>query len=919
MERSLVDDAVVDSSAKYGAMDEDATDAPLPPTQKAGRAIQVDRRCRDLLFAAIFVIFWLGMLYASFKGYDEGDPVVLVYGPDYNGNVCNRNQDGADLKGFKTRYWLNPNEVIAADNNAISLKDADSICLKSCPNALPEGSLTWVCKYPEDASGRHVEGVTFEDWASMNYDYFELLDNDRKQSSFLLESALCPVVRVTRGADALKSALCPVVRVTRGADVLKGPCYPAMTYSETVFHVCQFRNVEASVSTSEVEEFKDCVERCSNVTDPEEYISCVNVECQSENVLSEIDTRSIDPNDMSDEGAMADVVNGALGDGAAVMERYFGDIVETWELVAICGAALPLVLSAVWLITLRYFAGALVWVTIIAANVFCICITLFAYIEAGVIGNSVLDNERSCTTLTWTGLDIDGNEILVSDTEGSYNTTESGDCGWEVTLDERLQYSLWYMLFGCVDFDWSCTAALTMVLFWGPIDNACANLDNACADTPARPAVSEQAAASVPYARTPKSSAMTACAASEVAPPQANQSELLLVVIAGVDEILGSDEPSPPSSNGTVSITNTTVMGDDGSVDDAAKNALLAAAIISTIFTVILFISTIMSIRRLKITIAIIQVAAKAVAKAPFVVLYPIVPFLALALFFAYWCASVVYIYSSGEIKFASCAARLLTSEAPAGVAYECYVSQGADVRLSSTVVWDSLKRVCRYHVGSIALGSLIIAVVTMIRAIVSFITYRLKNLVEKNPVLQFVMCCVHCGLWCLDKVITAINRTAYVMIAIDGESFCSSAARGTLLTLENILTVAVVNMVGDFLLLLGRLAVAAGCGILAWVALDYDQDYADVSSPLVPVIFVAIAAFIVATVFMSVVEVVIDTMTLAYCDDVNDNGGTPVLAPEELKRAIGMAWDDIQEKCFIPAVTITFEPIIVSKGDCNE
>ncbi|KAK3232679.1 hypothetical protein CYMTET_56980 [Cymbomonas tetramitiformis] len=805
MERSLVDDAVVDSSAKYGAMDEDATDAPLPPTQKAGRAIQVDRRCRDLLFAAIFVIFWLGMLYASFKGYDEGDPVVLVYGPDYNGNVCNRNQDGADLKGFKTRYWLNPNEVIAADNNAISLKDADSICLKSCPNALPEGSLTWVCKYPEDASGRHVEGVTFEDWASMNYDYFELLDNDRKQSSFLLE----------------------------------GPCYPAMTYSETVFHVCQFRNVEASVSTSEVEEFKDCVERCSNVTDPEEYISCVNVECQSENVLSEIDTRSIDPNayylfrheakkngmsyarvpdkDMSDEGAMADVVNGALGDGAAVMERYFGDIVETWELVAICGAALPLVLSAVWLITLRYFAGALVWVTIIAANVFCICITLFAYIEAGVIGNSVLDN------------------------------------------------------------------------------------------------------------------------------------------VPGVDEILGSDEPSPPSSNGTVSITNTTVMGDDGSVDDAAKNALLAAAIISTIFTVILFISTIMSIRRLKITIAIIQVAAKAVAKAPFVVLYPIVPFLALALFFAYWCASVVYIYSSGEIKERSCTTltwtgldidgnEILVSDTEgsynttesgdcgwevtlderlqyslwymlfgffwttqfiiaatlvviAGVAYECYVSQGADVRLSSTVVWDSLKRVCRYHVGSIALGSLIIAVVTMIRAIVSFITYRLKNLVEKNPVLQFVMCCVHCGLWCLDKVITAINRTAYVMIAIDGESFCSSAARGTLLTLENILTVAVVNMVGDFLLLLGRLAVAAGCGILAWVALDYDQDYADVSSPLVPVIFVAIAAFIVATVFMSVVEVVIDTMTLAYCDDVNDNGGTPVLAPEELKRAIGMAWDDIQEK----------------------
>ncbi|KAK3273498.1 hypothetical protein CYMTET_18261, partial [Cymbomonas tetramitiformis] len=344
------------------------------------------------------------------------------------------------------------------------------------------------------------------------------------------------------------------------------------------------------------------------------------------------------------------------------------------------------------------------------------------------------------------------------------------------------------------------------------------------------------------------------------------------------------------------------------------------------------------------------QVAAKAVSKAPFVVLYSIVPFLALMMFSAWWLASAIFIYSSGDIKERDCtplywgaietstgistdgvdsyynttggdcgyevelnrtlqysllymlfgffwvtqfiiASTLVTI---AGVAYECYLCQGADAKVSINVVWHSLVRTVRYHLGSIALGSLIMAIIKFIRAIVAFISYKLKDLVDKNPLLKFLVYCVNCCLWFVDKIISIINRNAYVMIAIDGENFCSSAARGTSLALEFILQIAIINVVGDFMLLLGRVSITCACGIITFLALDGDV-YNDVSSPLMPVIFVSVSAFVVSSIFMAVVEVVIDTMTLAYCDDVNDHNGKPEFAPPELMDALGLAWEDIK------------------------
>ena len=56
-----------------------------------------NRKCRDVLFLLLFFLYALGMLIIAGYGYKNGDPVVLIYGPDYNGNICN--QDSVRSKG----------------------------------------------------------------------------------------------------------------------------------------------------------------------------------------------------------------------------------------------------------------------------------------------------------------------------------------------------------------------------------------------------------------------------------------------------------------------------------------------------------------------------------------------------------------------------------------------------------------------------------------------------------------------------------------------------------------------------------------------------------------------------------------------------------------------------------------------------
>lgn len=66
-------------------------------------------------------------------------------------------QGGVDLRGFRNRYFVHPNQVAAAERGLSSLEEAVSVCVRRCPQTLPQGNLTWICKYPYDQWDVHVQ------------------------------------------------------------------------------------------------------------------------------------------------------------------------------------------------------------------------------------------------------------------------------------------------------------------------------------------------------------------------------------------------------------------------------------------------------------------------------------------------------------------------------------------------------------------------------------------------------------------------------------------------------------------------------------------------------------------------------------------------------------------------------------------
>jgi len=408
--------------------------------------------------------------------------------------------------------------------------------------------------------------------------------------------------------------------------------------------------------------------------------------------------------------------------------------------------------------------------------------------------------------------------------------------------------------------------------------------------------------------------------------------------------IIGSDAVSA-----AIGAPADSVLNDPAYTDPAEDNetVLKYCAFAATAVTAVFLVFSLLMLRRIAIAVAVIKVATQAIAGAPSVVFFPIAPVLLTLGFGAYWLAAAVYLFSSGDVTMQSCDlldnyppkkycidpadtanchcgyktemnsnlqymllyhlfGLLWTTQFIQAISYltlasvfATYYFRGGSYGTTSiagfinTPVVQSFRKMTYFHAGSAAFGSFMVAVLQFIRIIVAYLMNKFKSMEDTNPLVKWAACCVQYCLWYLQKVIEWLNRNAYIMIAIEGKSFCYSAWEAIMLILNNILTVGAVNIVGDTLLFLGKLSISLISGFLAFLMLDsstYTEGDNKVSSPLFLVIFVVIFSFSIAGLFMSVVEMAIDTVLLSFCKDVKLHGGKPKYAPPLLEEVLGKA-----------------------------
>ncbi|XP_034055868.1 choline transporter-like protein 2 isoform X2 [Gymnodraco acuticeps] len=207
--------------------------------------------------------------------------------------------------------------------------------------------------------------------------------------------------------------------------------------------------------------------------------------------------------------------------------------------------------------------------------------------------------------------------------------------------------------------------------------------------------------------------------------------------------------------------------------------------------------------------------------------------------------------------------------------------------------VFSSLGRSLRYHTGTLAFGSLILSIVQIIRVLLEYLDHKLKG--AHNKCTKFLLCCLKCCFWCLEKCVKFINRNAYIMTAIYGNNFCTSAKNAFFLLMRNMIRVAVLDKVTDFLLFLGKLLIVGLVGIFAFFFFSGRVKAFEDTAPhlhyyWVPILTVAVGSYLIAHGFFSVYAMCVDTLFLCFLEDLERNDGSaerPYLMPENLRKVL--------------------------------
>ncbi|XP_069551132.1 choline transporter-like protein 5-B isoform X1 [Brachyistius frenatus] len=192
--------------------------------------------------------------------------------------------------------------------------------------------------------------------------------------------------------------------------------------------------------------------------------------------------------------------------------------------------------------------------------------------------------------------------------------------------------------------------------------------------------------------------------------------------------------------------------------------------------------------------------------------------------------------------------------------------------------LFSSFSRAIRYHTGSLAFGSLILSVVQMIRIILTYLDHKLKG--SQNACTRFLLCCLKCCFWCLEHFIKFINRNAYIMIAIYGKNFCTSSKDAFFLLMRNVVRVAVLDKVTDFLLFLGKLLISGSVGALAFFFFSrklpvLQEEVPSLNYYWVPPLTVIFGSYMIAHGFFNVYAMCVDTLFLCFCEDLERNDGS--------------------------------------------
>ncbi|XP_057661359.1 choline transporter-like protein 1 [Diorhabda carinulata] len=333
--------------------------------------------------------------------------------------------------------------------------------------------------------------------------------------------------------------------------------------------------------------------------------------------------------------------------------------------------------------------------------------------------------------------------------------------------------------------------------------------------------------------------------------------------------------------------------------DPNSKKMLLFFAIFLTVVLLILFCITVFMFRKIQLIIQLFKETTKATFAMPALIFVPVLTFLVELIILVLLIITTSLIYTSG----------ILTEIAPEYLAYKSNVVMQITLILNIIVAFwatqfvigvqymiiagaiakwywaknknfldspigTSAKVAFKFHLGSVAFGSLIITIIAIIRSI-------LQSLTKNKAVKAVVDACIGA----LESFLKFLSKNAYILIAMHGKPFYKSGKRAAKIIFQNAVSIVSINYVGDFILGMAHLLVILiSMMITVGIMTGADTEY----SFIVYLIVFLVSLFVAMTCF-STFETAIDTIFLCFCEDslLNDGMARPYAMSRDLMEFV--------------------------------
>jgi len=210
-----------------------------------------------------------------------------------------------------------------------------------------------------------------------------------------------------------------------------------------------------------------------------------------------------------------------------------------------------------------------------------------------------------------------------------------------------------------------------------------------------------------------------------------------------------------------------------------------------------------------------------------------------------------------------------------AGAVAVWYFNHGRGLHVTpvSTGLWNSF----RYHPGSAAFGAFILAVVKFIKWWLRFLAKQSQA--QGNVVAARIAACLSYCVACFERFIKFLNKNAYIICAISGKNFCSSARESLSLVVRNAGRYMAVGSVTTMLQLLGVLFITGGTGASGYFILKAIH-------PEVPpwfcFAFYLLMGYIVGKLCLNVYTIAVSCALVCFIMD-GENNNEPLFAPKEM------------------------------------